>query len=458
MKGHITKEQLSDNLKQEIESIGSQLEHIENSSVLFEDVKTTKYRDKESNTTYWLTEIPNTYKMNVGLSEYYEKNYGTHENDGFGTDYENNPKLERCSDFAKRTKASVVINGGIWGDTGFIGQVIVNGVKKTDSTTNYYTMGINDNNKIVFFPPKTTYEKIISSGIKNCVSGFVPVVIDGEKASDEILNLYVGGNTTPNPRNCIGQKTNGDIIILTCDGRAKNENGMLLNDLARLMLKYGACNAYNLDGGGSSSIVVNGVLQNIAIDNYRTQERKVANFIYFKKDSAIEMSNDIITLSYEVEKLKRQIDNLNSNLFYLTDLNNGYMRLLGEKGFTLQGIESWDGENKNTKLILSKDYLHYWDYIDNNTIFQINKEGVLKTRKGVLGNFYNTVIIPEDCNNITENGFYWTNGSIPNSGGTGALLHIQLNSSSAIQYLFSWHENYQNKRRRKSEGKWGEWI
>lgn len=439
------------------EQLDTTVQEIKDDSCLMNDVVVEKFRDEISNTTYWITTISKEHKINVGVSEYYENNNGYHDDDGLGTNYEDNNKLERASDFAKRKKANCVINGGIWGNSGFIGPLISNGIIKNTLETSYYTLGFRDNNEFVFYPPNTSSQTILNDGIKNCVSGFVPIIMNGVKSSENILNLYVGGNTIKAPRQCIGIKEDGTIIILTCDGRAKNEDGMLLEDLARVMLSLNVYNAYNLDGGGSATTVVNGVLQNKAIDINRTKERKVSNFIYFKKESVTKQSDDMFSLMYEVEKLKRQIDTLSSEIVNLTDLNKGFLRLLGEEEKTNQGIESWQGKTKTSKLVLNKDIINYWDYLNEKSIFNVKSDGSLTTSAGTFANFYRVPTVPTDLNSITENGIYWTNGSITNSPGTGALIHVQINNDSAVQFLFAFRNNFSNKQRSKNQGVWEEW-
>ena len=439
------------------EQLDTTFQEIKDDSCLMNDVVVEKFRDEISNTTYWITTISKEHKINVGVSEYYENNNGYHDDDGLGTNYEDNNKLERASDFAKRKKANCVINGGIWGNSGFIGPTISNGIIKNTLKTSYYTLGFRDNNEFVFYPPNTSSQTILNDGIKNCVSGFVPIIMNGVKSSEDILNLYVGGNTIKAPRQCIGIKEDGTIIILTCDGRVKNEDGMLLEDLARVMLSLNVYNAYNLDGGASATTVVNGVLQNKAMETNRTKERKVSNFIYFKKESVTKQSDDMFSLMYEVEKLKRQIDTLSSELVYLTDLNKGFLRLLGEEETTTQGIESWQGKTKTSKLILNKDIINYWDYLNKKSIFNVKSDGSLTTSAGTFANFYRVPTIPTDLNSITENGIYWINGSITNSPGTGAVIHVQINNNSAVQFLFAFRNDYPNHQRSKNEGVWEEW-
>lgn len=63
------------------------------------------------------------------------------------------------------------------------------------------------------------------------------------------------------PRAAVG--TNGsELIAAVCDGRSDRDPGLTLGETARLMRDLGADSAINLDGGGSASLVVGGVLRN----------------------------------------------------------------------------------------------------------------------------------------------------------------------------------------------------
>ena len=55
-----------------------------------------------------------------------------------------------------------------------------------------------------------------------------------------------------NPRTAIGQRSDGAMLLLVIDGRQVVSLGATLQDLAEIMLKFGAVNACNLDGGSSS--------------------------------------------------------------------------------------------------------------------------------------------------------------------------------------------------------------
>jgi exopolysaccharide biosynthesis protein len=92
-----------------------------------------------------------------------------------------------------------------------------------------------------------------------------------------------------NPRTAIGIKPNGNVILLTVDGRHANSAGMSLYELASLMRWLGCTSAINLDGGGSTTLWVadapDGGVVNYPSDNKKWDhlgERKVANVILLK--------------------------------------------------------------------------------------------------------------------------------------------------------------------------------
>lgn len=76
------------------------------------------------------------------------------------------------------------------------------------------------------------------------------------------------------PRTAVGRTAKGEIIWLVVDGRQPHSQGASLPELAQLMLRYGAVEAINLDGGGSSTLVVRDLILNSPSDG---SERPVAN-------------------------------------------------------------------------------------------------------------------------------------------------------------------------------------
>lgn len=94
-------------------------------------------------------------------------------------------------------------------------------------------------------------------------------------------------NVKRHPRTAVGITRKGKVILLIADGRNSNAYGLSLFELTKLMKWLGCVDAINLDGGGSSTLWVNGKgVVNYPTDNGKWDhegERKVANILYLRK-------------------------------------------------------------------------------------------------------------------------------------------------------------------------------
>lgn len=97
--------------------------------------------------------------------------------------------------------------------------------------------------------------------------------------AEELISI---NNTTSRPRSAIGYLSNGIVLILAVEGdNAPNYPGINLADLASLLKTLGCVEALNLDGGGSTSLVVNNVKTVRPGDN--AIERPVVSAILIKR-------------------------------------------------------------------------------------------------------------------------------------------------------------------------------
>ncbi len=70
------------------------------------------------------------------------------------------------------------------------------------------------------------------------------------------------------PRTAIGMKKDGTVLLLVVDGRSNLSKGLTLEELATYFLRLGARDALNLDGGGSSIMVIDGKAVNHPSDGH----------------------------------------------------------------------------------------------------------------------------------------------------------------------------------------------
>ncbi len=109
------------------------------------------------------------------------------------------------------------------------------------------------------------------SNVFDVVGGGPILMRDGNRL--DICGLSCGAH----PRTGVGVKANGRILLVVIDGRQPGwSKGVTLLQFARIMDDLGAVTAMNLDGGGSSEMVVEDKVVNRPSDG---QERHITNAI-----------------------------------------------------------------------------------------------------------------------------------------------------------------------------------
>ena len=187
---------------------------------------------------------------------------------------------ETTSVQAANTGAILAINGDYYGAQER-GYVLRNGVlyrASAQSGTDALVIGADGNFRIIT-EGETSADTLVREGAWQVLT-FGPALINGGQvtvsSSDE-----VGRAMTSNPRTAIGQISEGHYLLVASDGRTKESTGLSLRQLAELMQSLGAQIAYNLDGGGSSTMVFQGRVVNNPTTNGRSiRERSVSDIVY----------------------------------------------------------------------------------------------------------------------------------------------------------------------------------
>jgi len=188
---------------------------------------------------------------------------------------------ETTSAIASDNNAILAINGDYYGAQNS-GYVIRNGkiYRETTSDSSQEDLVIyNDGTIGIVTEGSVTAKELLSKGAQQVLS-FGPGLIENGQIS-VTSNEEVGKAQASNPRTAIGIIDALHYVMVVSDGRTSESTGLSLYQLATFMKTLGVTTAYNLDGGGSSTMVFNGTVINKPTTNGNNiTERSVSDIVY----------------------------------------------------------------------------------------------------------------------------------------------------------------------------------
>ena len=191
---------------------------------------------------------------------------------------------DTTSDMAANNNAVLAINGDYYGARQS-GYVIRNGKLYRDTSGNRDALVIQKNGEFKFVSEsETSASELLQDGALQVFS-FGPVLLNnGEISVGE--NDEVGMAMASNPRTAIGYLGNNHYVFVVSDGRTSESAGLSLYELASFMKELGVKDAYNLDGGGSSTMVFKGeIINNPTTSGRSGEERAVSDIVYMGGES-----------------------------------------------------------------------------------------------------------------------------------------------------------------------------
>ena len=183
---------------------------------------------------------------------------------------------------AADNNAILAVNGDYYGANS-TGYVIRNGIVYRDTVREDSSNGdlaiYKDGSFKVIYEDQISAEQLVNDGVVNLLAFGPTLVENGEIAVD--TNTEVGQAMASNPRTAIGMIDENHYIIVVSDGRTSESEGLSLYQLAEVMKSYGVKTAYNLDGGGSSTLYFNGqVINKPTTGGNKISERAVSDIVY----------------------------------------------------------------------------------------------------------------------------------------------------------------------------------
>lgn len=197
-------------------------------------------------------------------------------NDSFGRNVK-----EKTSDIAERVDAILAVNGDYYGfrDSGY---VIRNGILYRSESSSAEAQDLviyTDGSMEIIREGDISAEELLERGALQVYSFGPGLVENGEITVTE--NSEVGHSMSSNPRTAIGCITPLHYVMVVSDGRTSESAGLSLLQLASILKELGCETAYNLDGGGSTTMYFNGeIINNPTTNGHKESERKVSDIVY----------------------------------------------------------------------------------------------------------------------------------------------------------------------------------
>lgn len=185
---------------------------------------------------------------------------------------------DTVSELAGTNGAVLAVNGDFYGSRKS-GWCLRNGVLYRDSMASAATELLVDASGDFTVMDDRAMTAGDAEGLWQIFSFGPALVTDGQVSVDE--EDEVARSMASNPRTAIGQVGPLHYAFVVTDGRTEESAGLSLMQLADLMRDIGCETAYNLDGGGSSTMVFQGEVVNNPTTNGRTiTEREVSDIVY----------------------------------------------------------------------------------------------------------------------------------------------------------------------------------
>lgn len=222
-----------------------------------DDLKVKLVETRTSNQHYWIAEV---------ISSDATPLKGAMASDTY------NGKRETISSMANRLGAILAINAsGFYAKTNTpMGTVVRNGkLVNIDKSYTGEILSLKSDGNLAFTTVNSE-EEFKNLDIKQTFT-FGPILVRDYQATE--LN-----DKSRHPRTAIGQLDDNRYVLVVVEGRMEGADGMTLAELQQLFLQLGCKTAYNLDGGGSTTLYFQGKVINTPSDG---SERSVVDMIYF---------------------------------------------------------------------------------------------------------------------------------------------------------------------------------
>lgn len=284
---------------------------------------------RKNGTDFYLTTIPKLDKFNnqidlvvekdsISPLEHAQKNY---------TSFTCNGALVLGGD----------VGGGEYADTLVIsnGEIVADYNERTKNLSDLYQFICFDENRNVSSVQANNADpqQMINDGVKQSFLVWYQCIKNGviDNPNNDI------SNAKDDTRQILGVTPNGTILLLTNDGRSLSSIGTNLQDACTILLEKGVTNAWELDGGGSTSTIINTIKINRNHDDFKTKDRNIS-FTLNAKKTILNLQN--AKTFTEISKAKQELNYQLRNQIhkYYSVLVNNKTNIPGDDQYGVVGL------------------------------------------------------------------------------------------------------------------------
>jgi len=192
------------------------------------------------------------------------------------------------SEIAEENNAIFAINGDYYGFREH-GIIIRNGVIYRDDPARIGLAFYTDGSMQVYDETQTSAEELLAAGVWNTLS-FGPALLDDGQIVENLGTVEIDTNfgnhpiQGSQPRTGIGIIDDNHFVFIVVDGRSNGySTGVTLDEFAQIFQQLGCTEAYNLDGGGSSTMYFMGRVVNNPLG--KNKERGTSDILFISADA-----------------------------------------------------------------------------------------------------------------------------------------------------------------------------
>lgn len=229
----------------------------------------------------------------------------------------------------------------------------------TPLANDYQYLCIDDNRNFSSYQANnTTPETLLANGVKQAWLVFYKVIDNGVfiDHNNEISNLK------DDIRQILGVKENGDVVLITNDGRTSTSFGFDDEQACNILIANGVINAWELDGGGSSSTMIKTIKINRNYDENLTKDRRIYYTLNARKTL---IYKNVAEVYAEISRQKQLLN------YQLMNYINSTHNILFAK------IDQQNVVGTSTYNTINLTRLHY--YGNSNVTIDDNKINIIKS-------------------------------------------------------------------------------